>query len=76
MSELITVDFVGIKCAILVNQSIITSIISLPFVEVGNGPKKSISIDSHGVLGIGNGCSLPISNCVDVFVFAGMHRIF
>src|SRR5436189_5937584 len=60
VSLLLAVLYVGINIAIFVRRSIMIKIISWLDVDSGNGPKKSIAIDSQARLGIGKGCSFPI----------------
>ncbi len=47
-------SLVGMKCAILLNQSTTTMIASNPF-DGGKFTMKSMDTLSHGPLGIGNG---------------------
>src|SRR5438876_11203198 len=52
VSLLLAVLYVGINIVIFVRRSIMIKIISCPDVDSGNGPKKSIAVDSQARLGI------------------------
>src|SRR6202040_3768540 len=62
-SEAVVVVLIGIRCTIEVNLQMTTQR-SLNPCDLGNGPIKSIPIELHGRLGIGNECRRPIGLCV------------
>ena len=59
VSLLVTVLYIGMKCAIFVSRSMTTMIISLLVFDLSKGPRKSIPLESHDRAGIGNNCNVP-----------------
>jgi hypothetical protein len=56
ISWAMALSLVGMKCAILLNQSTTTMIASNPF-DGGKLTMKSMDTLSHNLLGIGNSCN-------------------
>ena len=65
----LTVLFIGIKCAYLLNQSIIVQILVFPCMDLGNAKMKSMDMLSRVESGIGNGCSNPTYFPLSYLVF-------
>ena len=62
-SEAVVMVLIGIRCTVEVNLQMTTQRQSNPC-DLINGPIKSIPIEHHGRLGIGNECRRPIGLCV------------
>ena len=59
VSLLVTVLYVGMKCAIFVSRSMTIRIISLLVFDLGKDPRKSIPMESHDRAEISNDYNVP-----------------